>query len=303
MDPKQKERDALYSLFGDLPPRDRKVSCKIRDIEECSDYILEKLVLDLNGIEDVPAVFVKPKEASEKCPVVLFFHSHGNNYRLGKNELIHGNDEYLYKIPYAKELTSLGYASLCIDMWGFGGRSRMTESEIFKLMLWNGQVMWGMMVFDALKSIDYLFTRDDIDTDHIITLGMSMGSTMSWWTAALDERVRACIDICCLTDFHTLIEERGLNEHGIYYYVPGLLKNFTSSKINALIAPRKHLSLAGNQDKLTPSKGLDIIDREMKKAYESTPDAWKLLRYNCGHVELAEMRREIVGFLMEETGN
>ncbi len=48
--------------------------------------------------------------------------------------------------------------------------------------------MWGLMVYDSIKAIDYLQTRDDIDPRRIATLGMSMGSTMAWWLAALDER-------------------------------------------------------------------------------------------------------------------
>src|SRR5437660_12692244 len=102
-----------------------------------------------------------------------------------------------------------------------------------------------------------------------------MGSTMAWWHAALDERVAACVDICCLTDYQALIETKGLDGHGIYYYVPSLLKHFTTAQINALIAPRPHLSLAGNRDPLTPPQGLDRIDAELKKVYaaENAPEA------------------------------
>lgn len=68
-----------------------------------------------------------------------------------------------------------------------------------------------------------------------------MGGTMAWWSAALDERIKVCIDICSLTDYQTLIDVNGLSHHGIYYYIHGLLKHFTSTDINALIAPRPHL--------------------------------------------------------------
>jgi hypothetical protein len=126
-----------------------------------------------------------------------------------------------------------------------------------------------------------------------------MGSTMAWWLAALDERVKVTVDICCLTDFKTLMEKKGLSGHGVYYFVPGLLKKFSTSQINALIAPRAHLGLAGLQDKLTPVEGLDIIDAEMKRVYAGYghPERWKLLRYDVGHQETAEGRKEIVAFL------
>jgi cephalosporin-C deacetylase-like acetyl esterase len=58
-----------------------------------------------------------------------------------------------------------------------------------------------MMVYDNIRAIDYLATRPEVNAARIATLGLSMGSTMAWWTAALDERVKVCVDICCLTDF------------------------------------------------------------------------------------------------------
>ena len=45
-----------------------------------------------------------------------------------------------------------------------------------------------------------------------------MGSTKAWWLAALDPRVKLCIDLCCLTDYEELIKIDNLKGHGIYYY-------------------------------------------------------------------------------------
>jgi hypothetical protein len=113
--------------------------------------------------------------------------------------------------------------------------------------------------------------------------------------AALDPRLKVAVDICCLTDWHTLVEVGGLKGHGIYYYVPDLLNHFTTAQLNALIAPRAHLSLAGNLDPLTPVAGLDKVDAELKQVYAAAgkPEHWKLLRYDVGHQETPEMREQI----------
>lgn len=292
------QRAVLYGLLGDLPPRHREISAATLDIVEHDGYSLETLTLDLNGIEDVPAYFVKPLNAAGRLPCILYNHAHGSDYVLGKSELIVGRSG-LQQPPYAKLLTSMGYSALCIDTWCFGERRGRKEGETFKEMLWRGQVLWGMMVYDSLRAVDYLVSRPDVDAERLGTLGLSMGSTMAWWLAALDTRIKLCVDLCCLTDFQALIDARNVDNHGVYYYVPSLMKHFTAGQINALIAPRPHLSVAGEYDPLTPPAGLDRIDAELKAAYAAAgnPSAWVLKRYAAGHYETSAMRAEIKQFL------
>ena len=291
-------RAALYGLLGDLPPRQRPISGRKLSEEPRGHYVLERWELDLNGIEPVPALLARPQDHAGRVPAVVFNHSHGGGYTIGKKEFTDGRS-YLQPLPYADELTRLGCVALAIDHWVFGERSHTSEGDMFKAMLWNGQVLWGMMVYDSLRAVDWLTARDDVDARRLATLGISMGSTMAWWLAALDERIKVTVDICCLTDFHTLLAKKDLSAHGVYYYVPGLLKHFTTAQINALIAPRAHLALAGLKDKLTPVEGLDRIDRELQQVYASAghTDRWLLKRYDVGHQETAEGRTEVLRFL------
>jgi acetyl esterase/lipase len=156
-----------------------------------------------------------------------------------------------------------------------------------------------MMVYDSLRALEFLVGHPHVDRTRVATVGMSMGSTMAWWLAALDERIKVTVDICCLTDFHSLLARKALSLHGLYYYVPGLLKRFTTAQINALIAPRAHLGLVGLQDKLTPLEGVDTIDGELRKVYAQLghPERWKLVRYDVGHMETPEGRAEVLAFL------
>jgi hypothetical protein len=302
-DPAAARRAELYGLLGDLPERNRPITAKKVSEEEREGYVLEKLELDLNGIEPVPAYFARPKNLTGRVPGIVFNHSHGGRYDWGKMEFIEGN-RYLQNPSYAKEITDLGWVGLCIDTWVFGERNHTSEGDMFKAMLWQGRVLWGMMVYDSLRAVDYLVSRPEVDAARLGTVGISMGSTMAWWLAALDERILATVDICCLTDFQTLMRTNGLGRHGIYYYVPSLLKHFTTSEINALIAPRPHLGIAGIQDGLTPVEGLDIIDRELKAVYaaQGAPENWKLLRYDVGHQETPEARAEILAFFRKHLG-
>lgn len=176
------------------------MSCEPVAQREKGSYILEALVLDLNGSQPVPAYVVKPKVCDGLLPCVLCNHTHGGDYELGKDELICGRAAR-QSLPYARVLTEQGYADLCIDTWCFRERRGRMESEVFMEMPWKGQVLWGMMVCDSLRAVDYLTDCPDVDAPRIGTLGISMGSTMAWWVATLDTRIRASVDPCCLTDF------------------------------------------------------------------------------------------------------
>ena len=67
------------------------------------------------------------------------------------------------------------------------------------------------------------------------------------------------------------------------------------AQMNALIAPRAHLSLTGNQDALTPLAGVEKIDQELQRTYAAAghPENWRQRRYDGGHFENPQMRAEI----------
>ncbi len=78
-DHQQNSRKVLYDLLGDLPPLSRAVSCEPVTQREEDGYILEVLVLDLNGSQSVSAYFVKPKACDGPLPCVLYNHAHGGD--------------------------------------------------------------------------------------------------------------------------------------------------------------------------------------------------------------------------------
>jgi pimeloyl-ACP methyl ester carboxylesterase len=298
MESQETKRRKLFTLLGDLPERNQIPAAKTLAVLDKGDYLLEVLLVSGSGDEQIPAYFARPKETDGKLPVVLFNHSHGGNYHIGKTELIQSSD-YLQKPSYAEQLTAMGYGVFCMDMLGFGERRGRAESEIFKELLWKGQVMWGRMLFDSITALDYVMSREEVDPSRVATLGMSMGGLMAWWLSALDDRIKVCIDIAAQVEAESLIQKGGLDHHGFYSYVPGLLKYFSTADIQKLIAPRSHLSLVGNHDKLTPYAGLGIIDEELTKEYTEAglPENWKMVRYHCGHIETAGMRAEACSFL------
>ncbi len=293
------EQDKLMDLLGDLPESGPIEVQQLR-VEERDGYRLETLLLDLNGLEKVPVYVALPLEQKGPYPLVIFNHSHGGNYANGRNEFLRSSP-YLQEPSFAKTLTAMGYAACCIDMWGFGERAGKTESELVKEMLWQGRVLWGMMLYDSRRLMDYMCERSDIDSSRVATIGMSMGGLMAWWLAAVDERIKVTVDICGQVDAHTLIAKRGLDHHGFYSYVPGLLKHYTTLDIQRRIAPRPRMSLTGRSDRMCPIDGVELLASGLDEAYHLTGSLanWKPVITGAGHMETLEMRVAWQSFIAE----
>jgi hypothetical protein len=297
----RRRREELWSLLGDLPPRDRPVGSRLLKTTEHDGYRLEHLELDLNGVEGVPAILLLPEKRQPRAPGLLYIHAHGGTYELGKEELLQGR---AVLPPYAPVCAAKGLVTLAIDSWCFSGRKhvddgRQGETDAFKEMLWRGRVLWGMMMYDEVQAVSYLAGRAEVDAERIGAFGLSMGSTKAWWLAALDPRVKLCIDLCCLTDYEELIKIQNLKGHGIYYYVPRLLRQFQSHHINELIVPRAHLSLNGRQDRLTPPAGVERIRDHLLPLYREhgREEDCRIELFECGHEETPAMREVVLSWL------
>jgi hypothetical protein len=294
-------RQELWGLLGDLPWSHEPGPATVLAREKHDGYTLERLVLDLNGIEPVPALLLLPDKRPARAPGLLYIHWHGGMYDLGKEQLLEG---VAAQPAYAPVCVEKGLVTLAIDSWCFGERKHdenggRGEQDAFKYMLWKGQVLWGMMMFDELRAFDYLAHRPEVNPDALGVLGMSMGSTKAWWLAALEPRVRLCLDVCCLTEFEEIIKLHNLGGHGVYYFVPSLLKHFGTAQINELIVPRPRLSVNGRRDELTPPAGVERVRDYLASLYErygKTTDC-RIELFDCPHQELPEMRRLILAWM------
>jgi len=293
------QRSKLWALLGDLPDRDAPSKATLVRETEQDGCIQEDWLFEWNEMEPIPGVFLRPLQGKGPFPAVLYNHAHGGDYTLGKTELFEGRDALRH--AYGAELTKRGYAVLSIDAWCFGERQGRTESAVFKELLWRGKVLWGMMVFDTLKAFDYLAAREDVQADSIVSMGISMGGTMALWSTALEPRIRACIDLCSLAEYESLINQQNLDRHGIYYYVPALLKHFSAEELNHLTLPRPRLCVVGRHDGLTPIEGVQSLDQTMRSQADAAgqPESWQLLITETGHFETEYSHQQVLSFLSE----
>jgi dienelactone hydrolase len=289
----QRRREDLWRLLGPRPWREQGIDgeCLAREAGG-----IERWRLHLNREQPAPALLLRPQQGAPRG-VALYCHAHGNRFEIGKEELLVGRPAL--QAPYGAVLAARGWAVLAIDHWGFGERQQPSERALVKRALWQGETLWGWRVHDTLAALDWLRAQPGFETLPVVTLGLSMGSTMAIWAAALDERIAGCVDLCCAAEYDALLASGGFDGHGEYFFIPGLLREFTLAEICTLIAPRPHLSLAGRADPLTPPEGLASLDRELRAAYAAlgASPAWLQFVEDGGHAETPTMRAQVLAWL------
>lgn len=284
-------RNRLRALIGLSEPA---VSLLASRIEPMDGYVIEHLHLQL-GDEKVRGILTRPTDNSRRLPAILYGHSHGGGYAIGASELLDGR-EYLLD-PLGPVFAHAGYVTLCIDMPVFGERATVSESFAAKALLWHGKSLFGQMLSDHAAALTYLAGRADVDPTRIGAFGISMGCVLSYWLAAMDERIAAVAHLCCFADFRTMIELGAHDGHGIYLTVPGLLTEADGGSIAALIAPRPQLVCLGEADSLTPPAAVARAWAELEPAYATMRDRLeRVSEAGIGHQETPRMREAVLAF-------
>ncbi len=300
-------RAKLRRLLGNLP-RMFTPEPEITPLEENEIYTLSKIEFDNGAGHTVYGYLVIPAGRTEPGPAILYHHYHGGEYDNGKEEIL---KNYPVDTSPAEVFAKAGYVVLAIDAYAFGERQHQgpaeeeesgnrTEAALFKTFVWEGKTLWGMMVRDDILALNYLLSRPEVDPERVGATGMSMGSTRTWWLAALDERIKASVCVCCLTRYQNLIQQGDVNEHGIYYFVPDILyEGIDMEAVVGLIAPRPLLTQTGDQDAGSPVDGVKMINQfteEIYDLYDQSDNFEGIIYEGVGHNYISDMWRKTLSW-------
>jgi dienelactone hydrolase len=299
-----KTRATLLECLGEMPARPDPNKVRVLSKEDLGDYILERFEFH-NGVDMVvPGILLIPKQRKGPVPAIIGLHGHGSS-----KESICTDAKSSQLIGPA--LAKKGYVVAAIDGYfapgrlgkGPGGKldkgAFPQEMSLFKLNLWLGRSLWGMMLRDEQCLIDYLQTRPEVDGKRIAATGMSMGCTRAWWLAAIDDRVGPIVGVACFTRYTELLAHGNLRKHGIYYFVPRVLRHFDTEAIYALVAPRPMLMLSGDQDGGAPTDGVLVLEKKLAAVYGlyGKADQFRSVLYQgTGHEYLPEMKAEMIAW-------
>ncbi|MCC6442605.1 MAG: acetylxylan esterase [Armatimonadetes bacterium] len=248
------ERRAMWlEMLGLSPlPERAPLEAAVTGVLERGDYAVEKIHFQSLPGAYVPGNLYRPLKPEGPLPAVLYLCGHTK----GKvNPPYQANPRWFGQH---------GYAALVLDPIQLG-ESQGVHHGTFHLGRWDwysrGYTPAGMEVWNAMRALDYLQSRADVDSERLGVTGLSGGGAISWFLGAADERVRCVAPVCQTGSIEHLITDRATDGHcdcafWINYY------RWCIPDIGALIAPRPLLVAAGTEDDLwRPYAFRDVMHR------------------------------------------
>jgi dienelactone hydrolase len=274
----------LLELCGEWPRPVPLAPHIVYRVDE-GDFVREKVVIDTEADYSVPSYLLIPKDRRRardgKLPAILCLHGHGE---FGKESvagitdpnrpaIARGIAEHNY--DYAKQMTQEGYVTMTPDARGFGelgpdrgmwpGRDPCNVHFIRGLLL--GLNLLTLNIWDMMKCIDYLQSREEVDGERIGAMGLSWGGTRTTFLSALDQRVKAADIICYLTQFeHFAIREANFCGS---QFLPHLYKYGDVADVAGLIAPRPLLVESGTYDTCFPIEPVLRAHEHLRRIYRA----------------------------------
>src|SRR5207253_2149509 len=112
-------------------------------------------------------------------------------------------------------------------------RTGSSEETVFRNILHSGFTWGGVLVWDDIRTVDYLQTRPEVDPNRIACAGLSVGGWRSVFLAGLDPRIKAACVVGWMISFRYLIPH-----YEVYTVpsgmVPGLLEYLDYPDIGSL---------------------------------------------------------------------
>lgn len=277
----------LYMLGLDPMPERTPLQASITGIVRAAEYRIEKIVF-----QSAPGLYVTgnlyiPNRSEGPFPAVLYVCGH-NPHPFGA------------KVNYQERAAWFalnGFAALILDTLEFGevpGIHHGLHDLDMYFWLSLGYTPIGTEVWNAIRAIDYLETRPEIDAEAIGITGISGGGATSWYAAAVDERIKAAAPVCSTYTFASQARHwRAFGQCDCIYFHNTFLQDFPV--VGALIAPRPLIFMSGQRDADFPPDGHQVVYEKVKSIYdlyEMGDSRLKAVSDDVGHTDSPLFQKE-----------
>ncbi|MEO6848314.1 MAG: alpha/beta hydrolase family protein [Chthoniobacterales bacterium] len=306
---------------------------------EHADFIEERMEISVTNNLRAGAIVTIPKNGKKKHPAVILLHSLGSNVLYGKQKFLEYPGEPVHLTEYRQacyagksllaEFAKAGFLCISIDALGFGRRTLAASqdfaafdearkkadtpaSEELSIQIvtdqgdqWSrgfrsvGLSIAAVTATDDMRAVDYLCTRDDVDTERIGCAGLSFGSFRANYLAALDDRVKAAVSACWISTQRGIVDYNIRFSMGHFANPPLFYNRFDMVDIILCAAPKPFLGISGWGDTLMEPCGIAEAHLAMREAWKAAGAESNLgsLVLDAGHEFNIDMQEQAKAFL------
>jgi len=288
---RQTIREAVRAFYGDLPVGPHAVRPTVIRVSQFDKrgYRLENVLFDTYPEWQVNATVYVPLDYAPPYPAVVIPVGHS------------GKQFESYQLP-AQFFARCGYLALLFDPPGQAGEKQPGNDHFHDGVRCYlvGETSSQYFVADALRCIDYLETREDVDlSDGVAMTGVSGGGTTTTFATLLDARISVTGPSCCLSPLAQLDITQcyaGCPEtHMTGRYAEGI------DEVDLLCAasPTPVLLMAGALDEVFHIDDTRRLAGEVQRFYNSLgrPDRFEFFVDDGGHAYSLAQARRFVSFM------
>jgi hypothetical protein len=197
-----------------------------------------------------------------------------------------------------RALAKLGYITITYDPFGQEERNvpGNGHDEAWRLPL-TGHCNMSIMVWDTVRALDYMLTREDVDGTRIACTGASGGGLNTLYTSVVDERLDVAVPVVYITQWQDFFSTG--HAHCPCSHVPGLGQFTDMGEMTALFAPRPQMYMGAEDDPDFLPRGARRAEAQARVVYDllGADENLRCLIFPGGHDYGQPMREALYGFL------
>jgi len=296
----QRVRRSIAAWTGPFPPRS-PLRARVTGEIERPDFRMQKVVFESRPGFLVTANLYLPKRFSGPRPAVLNVIGHSP---AGK-----ATDKVQRRsIAQAR----LGFVALTIDAIGQGERQIAAYAglghppgnahQIIGLQAFlAGTHVFNFMAWDALRAVDYLVSRPEVDAKRIACTGCSGGGMMTTYILPFEPRIAVAVPACNPNTWSYRVHAGLGTDHEQVFF--GAFAAGIDPRGDPLFCqvPKPLLIDATTQDNLNPPAGVRDLSRWLDKAYaaHAAADRFKTVMINGPHGYNLQQREAAYGWMLK----
>ncbi|MFN8705579.1 MAG: alpha/beta hydrolase family protein [Planctomyces sp.] len=264
------KRDTLRQQFRDMLgldplPEKTPLNVVVHGIVEEKEFVVERISFESRAGLLVTGNLYRPREFEKPLPAILYLCGHG---QVKKDGISYGNKTHYQH--HGAWFARNGYVCLTIDTLQLGEIEGIHHgTSRYNRWWWNsrGYTPAGVEAWNAVRAIDYLCERPEVDGSRIGVTGRSGGGASTWWIAAIDDRVQCAVPVAGITSLRDHVVLGCVEGHcDCMYHIN--TERWDFHVIAALIAPRPLLISNTDKDRIFPLEGVLQVHQQVRHVYQ-----------------------------------